>query len=60
MNQQQREFLNTVSEMRRLQREYFRTRLPAFLEQSKELEHRVDEMCAKLRGGQGMLFPECE
>ena len=58
MSDRWRAFLNAVSEMRRLQREYFRTRKPATLQACKEAEKRVDEMCAALRCGQRSLFPE--
>ncbi len=51
-----RDFLDAVSEMRHLQRQYFRTRSQTVLEQSKRAERRVDELCAAMRCGQGTLF----
>lgn len=56
MNDQTRAFLDAVSEMRDLQRRYFRTRRQDVLEQSKLAEKKVDELCAALRCGQRSLF----
>jgi hypothetical protein len=39
-------FARLVNEMRQAQKEYFRTRSPAALERSKQLEKRVDEATA--------------
>jgi hypothetical protein len=49
------EFRRLVSEMRRLQKEYFRTRNMAVLEQSKVAEKAVDK--ALRDDGQMELFP---
>lgn len=37
------DFINTVAEMREAQRQYFRTRMPHFLMESKKLEKEVDK-----------------
>ena len=36
------DFINTVAAMREAQRQYFRTRMPHFLQESKKLEKEVD------------------
>lgn len=51
-------FLEAVSVMRHLQREYFRTRAQSTLEQSKRAERKVDGMCAALQCGQRTLFED--
>lgn len=45
-----------VAEMRHAQKEYFRTRSPTALEESKRLERKVDEALADT--GQKKLFGE--
>ncbi len=40
---EQKEFMALVQQMRHAQKEYFRTRSPSVLEESKRLEKRVDE-----------------
>lgn len=52
------QLLEAVSEMRRLQREYFRSKRLDVLEHSKRAERRVDELLDRLRGGQMGLFNE--
>lgn len=37
-------FINTVAELREVQRQYFRTRIPDYLQKSKKLERRVDKL----------------
>ena len=50
------EFAKLVSELRNAQREFFRTKNPAALDQSKRLEREVDRRCAEILDGQGQLF----
>lgn len=49
-----------VAEMRRLQREYFKTKRLDVLQQSKEAERQVDALLDRLRGGQLRLFGPTE
>lgn len=49
-----------VAEMRRLQREYFKTKRLDVLQQSKEAERQVDALLDRLRGGQLRLFSPTE
>lgn len=58
MSDRWHEFLAAVSEMRHLQRQYFRTRSVTVLNESKKAEKKVDEMCAALRCGQRTLFED--
>jgi len=51
-----REFRSLVTQMRWSQKEYFRTRDHALLEQSKKLERQVDKELQDT--GQGKLFEE--
>ncbi len=53
-------FLAAVAAMRRLQREYFKTRSPEILQQSKAAEREVDAMIQQQLKGQGNLFGENE
>ena len=41
------DFINTVAAMREAQRQYFRTRMPHFLNESKKLEKQVDAQIEK-------------
>lgn len=41
------DFTNTVAAMREAQRQYFRTRMPHFLMESKKLEKEVDKAIEK-------------
>jgi hypothetical protein len=43
-----KEFYETVKEIRRCQREYFRTRSPEHLRKSKDLESRADKLIKKI------------
>lgn len=52
------QLLEAVSDMRRLQREYFRSKRLDVLEQSKRAERTVDGLLDRLRGGQMGLFDE--
>ena len=52
------QLLEAVSDMRRLQREFFRTKRLDVLEQSKQAEKKVDALLDRLRGGQMGLFDE--
>ena len=52
------QLLEAVSDMRRLQREFFRTKRLDVLEQSKQAEKKVDAILDRLRGGQMGLFDE--
>lgn len=45
------EFVKAVEEMRRLQREYFRTRQSGVLQDAKQAERKVDQMIADFRKG---------
>ena len=45
------EFVTMVEEMRRLQREYFRTRQSGVLQDAKQAERKVDQMIADFRKG---------
>jgi hypothetical protein len=54
--EQVRAFLDAVAEMRKSQREYFRAKNLAVLQQSKALEKQVDEMLAELKDAQKGLF----
>lgn len=38
-----KEFYDKVVAMRKAQKEYFKTRLPSFLEKSKQLENEIDK-----------------
>lgn len=44
-------FVTLVEEMRRLQREYFRTRQSGVLHDAKQAERKVDQMIADFRNG---------
>lgn len=44
-----RNFFNLVAELRRVQREYFKTRSQDALQQSKQLEKRVDDEITKVQ-----------
>lgn len=48
-----RQFFDKVVEMRRLQKDYFKTRSKSSLEQSKDLEKRVD---AEIQRVNNILF----
>lgn len=48
--------LDAVECMRRLQRDFFRTKRRDLLEQSLQAERAVDEILRQLRGGQMNLF----
>lgn len=52
------DIVDLVEKMRHAQREYFRTRSAAALDNSKRLERQVDEWLKKFRGddGQKELF----
>jgi hypothetical protein len=52
------EFTKLVADMRHAQKEYFRTRSTAALEQSKRLERRVDEALTQSAAGQKELFAD--
>lgn len=52
------DFFAAVATMRRLQREYFKTRSPEILQQSKAAEREVDAMIRQQLKGQGNLFEE--
>ena len=45
------EFVKVVEEMRRLQREYFRTRQSGVLHEAKQPERKIDQMIADFRKG---------
>lgn len=45
------EFVKVVEEMRRLQREYFRTRQSGVLHEAKQAERKVDQMIVDFRKG---------
>lgn len=49
-------YAGLVSNMRKAQRQYFRTRGTKYLTRSKELEHKVDEMTAQIFNVQQSLF----
>lgn len=49
-------FVAAVAEMRRLQREYFRTRGSGVLAAAKEAEREVDRMLKKMQSDQHTLF----
>ena len=51
MDKPMRDFIRLVSEMRAAQKEYFRTRDKAVLQNSKMLEKSVDAMLATLKQG---------
>lgn len=44
-----REFFDKVAEMRRLQKEYFRTRSPYLLRESKKMEGEIDAEIKRVR-----------
>ena len=50
------EFVKLVYEMRKAQKEYFRTRSKEVLQQSKQLERRVDTLLAEYDNPQKDLF----
>ena len=54
------DFVNKVAEMRRLQKEYFKTRHPLVLREAKVIEKQVDQELEKLvikqPDQQGKLF----
>lgn len=54
-----REFFDKVAEMRRLQKEYFRTRSPYLLRESKKMEGKIDAEIKRVRdimqGGPGLF-----
>ena len=50
--------LDAVDHMRRLQKDFFRTKRLDVLEQSKQAEKKVDALLDRLRGGQMGLFDE--
>ena len=50
------EFVKLVYEMRKAQKEYFRTRSKEVLQQSKQLEKRVDEYLRDKENNQQTLF----
>lgn len=50
------EFVKLVYEMRKAQKEYFRTRSKEVLQQSKQLERRVDEYLRDKENNQQTLF----
>lgn len=52
------DFFAAVATMRRLQREYFKTRSPDILQQSKAAEREVDAMIQQQLKGQGNPFEE--
>ena len=52
------ELAELVAEMRHAQTNYFRTRSPTALEESKRLERKVDEACQAILDGQKKLFEE--
>ena len=58
------DFINIVKEMRKAQKEYFRTRSQASLTKSKELEKTVDKLLAERENRnkpqQGSLFEGCD
>ena len=45
------DFISAVEEMRRLQREYFRTRQSGVLQEAKQAERKVDQMLDDFRKG---------
>lgn len=50
------EFVKTVQEMRKYQKEYFKIRDKATLAKSKELERKVDNMLSNLAPNMPNLF----
>lgn len=58
------DFINIVKEMRKAQKEYFKTRSQASLTKSKELEKTVDKLLAERENRnkpqQGSLFEGCD
>lgn len=50
------QFVELVSKMRQAQKNYFRTRGKNYLDESKQLERRVDEMAKEFRDTQQELF----
>nr|DAG16995.1 MAG TPA: red chlorophyll catabolite reductase [Caudoviricetes sp.] len=50
------EFIKTVQEMRKCQKEYFKTRDKVILAKSKELERKVDNMLSNLASNMPNLF----
>ena len=50
--------LDAVDHMRRLQKDFFRTKRRDILEQSLQAERAVDALLDRLRGGQMRLFDE--
>jgi hypothetical protein len=50
--------LDAVDHMRRLQKDFFRTKRRDILEQSLQAERAVDALLDRLRGGQMGLFDE--
>lgn len=51
-----KDFVRLVAKMRKAQREYFRTRDPAVLEESKALEREVDAAVKELADDRPRLF----
>lgn len=54
------EFQALIADLRHNQKEYFRTRSPMALENSKRLEKLVDETLLRLKDGQRKLFDQPE
>ncbi len=52
------ELARLVQNMRHQQKEYFRTRSPSALEESKRLERKVDNACTAVLDGQQKMFDE--
>ena len=55
-----REFFNKVTQMRSMQKEYFRTRSKTALQESKRLEREIDAEIKRvneiMNNGSGLLF----
>ena len=58
MNAECKNLIDAVDRMRRLQREFFKTKRLDVLEQSKAAEREVDGLLDRMRGGQMGLFAE--
>lgn len=52
-----REFFDKVCLMRRLQREYFKTRNRSVLEQSKQVEREIDKEIERVQKRLGIAIP---
>ena len=58
MDKDCKRLLDAVDQMRRLQKDFFRTKRRDILEQSLQAERAVDALLDRLRGGQMGLFDE--